>query len=516
MYLEMYTRESRWWDLLSRMLEHSPNLQILKLVGKYIPDSRVFGWEWNKPNYAPECLLSHLETFVWIRYDWKSENEEVAAYILKNARRLKSATISANPIKPKELNKLKERRKMFRKLDDVVRASSSCNLVKLLSLTTTVPKLMFVSPNNKFAENITKALLSHKAPILESLSLRLNKEACIGNIGIWLGIAFARHVRKLEIDLKFHLTSPSSMFCSPSLETLILKNSIHIDVPSPVSMKSLKTLHLQFVTYKDDQSVRNLLSGCPSLEDLLVHRSYIKSVNNFIIVAPSLKRLTIHDLTRERNDCGYVINAPSLKYLNIEMLVECEFCLIENSPELVEAKFRSVSKIVNETFLRSLKPAKRLSLHLSRLEIKRPTGIIFYQLVYLEVHTLHVTWWNLLTLLLDSSPKLQVLKIIDLLPQSQVFKYFIGLSVFSNEWSKPENVPECLLFQLKTFVWKRYDITSEEQKEVDTYILKNAIRLKKAAFSIDRAFAEFNELEERLQILKELVSNSCQFLSGFE
>ena len=87
------------------------------------------GREWKKPKYVPKCLLSHLETFVWTRYDSRRENEEVATYILKNARQLKSATFSAKPIEPKELKKFAERREMFRKLDGVVKASSSCHLV---------------------------------------------------------------------------------------------------------------------------------------------------------------------------------------------------------------------------------------------------------------------------------------------------------------------------------------------------------------------------------------------------
>jgi len=45
-------------------------------------------------------------------------------------------------------------------------------------------------------------------------------------------------------------------------------------------------------------------------------------------------------------------------------------------------------------------------------QIKFPTGSIFYQLVSLELYTNKAEWWNLLVLMLDSSPKLQVLKLI--------------------------------------------------------------------------------------------------------
>jgi hypothetical protein len=38
---------------------------------------------------------------------------------------------------------------------------------------------------------------------------------------------------------------------------------------------------------------------------------------------------------------------------------------------------------------------------------------MFYQLVSLEMYTREAEWWNLLTLMLENSPKLQVLKLTD-------------------------------------------------------------------------------------------------------
>ena len=88
------------------------------------------GGKWNEPKYVPECLLSHLETFVWRRFDWgREEEKEIATYILKNARRLNKATFSTNPVNSEELDKLKERRKVHNELDGVVRASNSCQFV---------------------------------------------------------------------------------------------------------------------------------------------------------------------------------------------------------------------------------------------------------------------------------------------------------------------------------------------------------------------------------------------------
>ncbi|CAH8308774.1 unnamed protein product [Eruca vesicaria subsp. sativa] len=132
-YLQIYTHLQGWYDLLTWMLKHSPKLQVLKLVGECKDNDDDFyslGCEWNKPKCVPECLLSHLKRFVWIRYDWKKEKEEeVATYILKNARGLKIATLTTNPIRPGQLDKLKQRCKTRKKLDGVLKASGTCHLV---------------------------------------------------------------------------------------------------------------------------------------------------------------------------------------------------------------------------------------------------------------------------------------------------------------------------------------------------------------------------------------------------
>lgn len=81
--------------------------------------------QWIQPKNVPECLLLHLETFVWTCYKGNLEAEkEVAKYILRNASRLKKATFSKNDITSEE-----ERVKMVEELEGVVRASNSCELV---------------------------------------------------------------------------------------------------------------------------------------------------------------------------------------------------------------------------------------------------------------------------------------------------------------------------------------------------------------------------------------------------
>ncbi|VVA92805.1 unnamed protein product [Arabis nemorensis] len=92
-------------------------------------NGNLVGWKWIQPKCVPGCLLFHLETFMWTMYQWQGENEkEVASYILKNARRLKKATLSTKPIKPEELKKLEWRREVLNELASEARASMLCHL----------------------------------------------------------------------------------------------------------------------------------------------------------------------------------------------------------------------------------------------------------------------------------------------------------------------------------------------------------------------------------------------------
>ncbi|CAH2064293.1 unnamed protein product [Thlaspi arvense] len=335
-----------------------------------------------------------------------------------------------------------------------------------------VHKLEFDSHNQelqKFSVNVVRFLLSHKAPVVESFHFKVEGPLRSIDIGIWTGILSARHLRELELNLSrgFTYRLSVSLLCSNTLETLKLQGPLLVDVSSPVCMKSLRTLHLVKVTYKDDKSVGNLLSSFPNLEHLIVHRGRHKSLVTFNIVAPFLKTLSIVGLISGVKGGGYVINAPSLKYLDIKRLSCYQFCLIENASELVGANIRGVYNTANEMILESLKSVKRLSLGLTPL----------------HQHAFTKTPMEV-----------------------------------GDHWNQSKNVPHCLLSHLETFVWTRYDWERQEELQVGKYILMNARRLKRATFSTRPIGSnELDKLEERCKMLKELdclsrASDSCHFV----
>ncbi|KAJ4875379.1 putative FBD-associated F-box protein [Raphanus sativus] len=205
---------------------------------------------------------------------------------------------------------------------------------------------------------------------------------------------------------------------------LKLYKSILVYVPDglDVSLSSLKTLHLLSVKYENKESQRSLLRGCPVLEELVVDKSDSLRVESFAVKVPSLERLSVlyqfdddldgldehseHEFYNDR----VTINAPSLKYLNYVDIVDYgHSCVSWDMPELEEAHVKLVCKRP-EKLMRSLTAVKRLSLCLFNHSMVQHR-VALCQLVHLELCGCSPKWWDLLTWILKSSPKLQVLKL---------------------------------------------------------------------------------------------------------
>ncbi|KAH0902398.1 LOW QUALITY PROTEIN: hypothetical protein HID58_041901 [Brassica napus] len=307
-----------------------------------------------------------------------------------------------------------------------------------------VPKFEFnsedyESEHQTFPEVVSKSFFSSEAAVLDCFHLTCGSDQVDPMLYInWIDTAFARQLRTLVLDFisddDEYFVFTSRLCNCDTLETLKLGSMIIVDVSSPGSMKSLKTLHT-YAWYQNDESILNLLSSCRILEELVVGRSAEHTVSFFTIEVPSLKRLVIYDDNSCTEFFGYTIVAPSL----------CpQFSL--NAPDLVEANIAGVSSGINE----SLASVSSLFLDLSPSET--PSGCIFYQLVYLQIYTHEPDWYDLLTWMLERSPKLQVLKLVDVyIKFSSLFRLsqeYTKHRVSGWEWNKPKDIPECLLLHL--------------------------------------------------------------------
>ena len=249
-----------------------------------------------------------------------------------------------------------------------------------------VPKLKFnsedyQSEHQTFSETVYKSLLSYEAEVLDSfhLSFGSDKPDAVDVVN-WIKTAFALHLRTLVLEFLIYpyevdeFIFTSSLCTCDTLVTLKLGSLILVDIPAPGSMKSLKTLHLIHAFYTNDESICNLLSGCPRLEELVVERSCEHSVKFFTIKVPSLQRLRIYDDNDEDEFVGYVIDSPSLKYLEIGYLGCPQFSL--NAPGLVAAYIGRVSNVISE----SLVSVRRLVLNVSTSMVTFLCSILFFWL----------------------------------------------------------------------------------------------------------------------------------------
>ncbi|KAK3024291.1 hypothetical protein RJ639_043153 [Escallonia herrerae] len=102
------------------------------------------------------------------------------------------------------------------------------------------------------------------------------------------------NVQEVDLELRMHDLGklPRSLFSSKTLVVLRLCGAFLLNVPFDVSLPSLKSLYLESINYKDDASIKRLLSSCHVLEELIIPRFGEDNVWTFDVSVPSLKRLT--------------------------------------------------------------------------------------------------------------------------------------------------------------------------------------------------------------------------------
>ncbi|KFK27208.1 hypothetical protein AALP_AA8G350100 [Arabis alpina] len=251
-----------------------------------------------------------------------------------------------------------------------------------------VPKLEYIdsdqnADHGRFLRFVDRSLFLNTAPVLESLHFKLGRQCSDVDIGFWIRIAVERGLRELNFEYPHMIDEPSrlpqSLYTCGTLVLLKLQNVSLVDVHFPVCFQLLKTLHLVWVIFLDDESPHKLLSSCPILEVLVLNRAEEDNVTSFFVTVPSLQRFIYGGVF----GTDLVMNTPSLKYF--KTLDQGSECIIEYLPEIMEAHVEVICSNTDD-ILRSLASLKRLLLCLPA-EPLFPTGSIFHQLEHLEFCT---------------------------------------------------------------------------------------------------------------------------------
>ena len=229
---------------------------------------------------------------------------------------------------------------------------------------------------DSFLHFVEKSLILHKAPTLVSLRLSVGPKCTADDIGLWIKLALDRNICELIIKHypdHGHIRLSRRLCDSKTLVSLKLKNAILGAIWLPTCFISLKTLHLRYVKYSGDESVRTLISSCPSLRNLVVKRHNEDNVKRFAIIVRYLQSLTVYlsPLHGVADSDAYVINTPNLKYLNIKDHYT-DLCSFEDMPYLDEANL-DVAFTLTENFFESLTSVKKLSLCLKKSNVSLVT-----------------------------------------------------------------------------------------------------------------------------------------------
>lgn len=311
-------------------------------------------------------------------------------------------------------------------------------------------------PKPRLWEFVDKNLPLHRAPVIESFHLHYSSYSGAGkpeDIKRWIEIAVSRCVRELVIYHRSYGINilPNKFYTCKSLVYLKLSHVALIDVPSTgcCSLPSLKTLKLKYVSYANEDSLQQLLSACPVLEELLLHFEEDDTMTDFTVIVPSLKSLSIFIPICCPGLVGYVIDTPSLEYFKIEDQGELwHNAEIKNMPKLKEACICEVPDL--ESFIESITSVKRLTIcpeqviksviFYSFLECfiyfiygsvfvqdRYGDGFVFSQLEHLQLCACRMNPLNLLSQLLNDSPNLRVLDISVIKVKFYIYIFFLLL-----------------------------------------------------------------------------------------
>ncbi|CAN7095030.1 unnamed protein product, partial [Brassica rapa subsp. narinosa] len=374
---------------LFRLLKSSSILQELNLFS--MEDHEPQGMDdWNEPSTVPECLLSSLQTLSWSTYTGEPQERDIVVYILKHALHLKTARIKSYESAVPKFDMLKEFVCIHVKMDRISGLSDEL-LVKILLFVPTkvavstsilskrweylwmwLPRLEYghkdcSEPESKRLQCfLDRNLPLHRAPAIESFRLELDNSVFKPeNIKMCVVNAVYHSVRELEIVYESYSAKPnilpSNLYTCISLVILKLDGEILLDVPRMVSLPSLKTMKLQKVRYFNEETLQQLLSSCPVLEDLVVDLDEEDTTRKLTVVVPSLQSLSL--VIPWSNDIyGFVMDTPALKYFKlVDDNQKSHYCLIEHMPNLIEAHLDIAFPDI-KSLIGSITSVKRLSI----------------------------------------------------------------------------------------------------------------------------------------------------------
>ncbi|KAH7675536.1 RNI-like protein [Dioscorea alata] len=184
--------------------------------------------------------------------------------------------------------------------------------------------------NSAFTQFVTGALLFHDKLAIQRFHLRL--DACwtiIPHVHRYINFAVRHFVQELELCIpKTTLDKlPDSLFTSESLKVLKLDLPGNVlKLPTSVTLINLQTLHLESMSFRDNNVIWELISSCPKLENLCMNNCSMYRMKILNICSSELQNLSLIGCDILPS-CEVKISAPKLKSLRYNCPVVLKFSL---------------------------------------------------------------------------------------------------------------------------------------------------------------------------------------------
>ncbi|XP_034213886.1 putative F-box/FBD/LRR-repeat protein At5g56810 isoform X2 [Prunus dulcis] len=393
------------------------------------------------------------------------------------------------------------------------------------------PKSLTSMPNHAslFANFVNHVLGLINLPCVQKITFFCSDSYDSNLINSWLLVACTSNV--VEVDIRIPYTQnpielPQILYASRSLRVLKLNANIRLDFPPDcVCFPSLKVLWITVYNQDGITFTQKLFHICFVLEDLFMESDILNKEREvvFTVKSNTLKRLKIECLVHSFDiEYSFVVDCPNLEHLDLcddflakykiatdlKVLDDAKICIGLPSADYgaFELYFEAVSysyETVEHTDSDENEDGIALRIRLRNFMLKFP----FLRRLELGFRTSES--WNIMTLLLHSSPNQQ-----HLILRKELNGYSVGYKRFSYGMPKG-SVPECLLCHLKEMeIWGfegvKYDLPMVE------FFLGNAEILQKMKIYVHELSSDEEIMlsEHVLEIPK--VSEACQVEIKYE
>ncbi|XP_010277955.1 PREDICTED: F-box/LRR-repeat protein At3g26922-like [Nelumbo nucifera] len=373
-----------------------------------------------------------------------------------------------------------------------------------------------------FTNFVSRVLLlrNHTTDIVK-FNISCDEHCCVDSLATWILVAISYNIQELQLqafrDIDIRL--PREIYTCNSLQTLKLKsNSFRLSaltLPGSVSLPLLKYLSFESISFMNDKSISNFLSGCPVLENLFFDYCNFRPLKYLLISSLQLKELVIDTDDDYDSECHFKIDTPNLKYFrcggsmrneytlldmpsldkaNIGMRIEDEIYIMYDHMETDIAMAMSILRSFREEYaqrmmkiLRSLGKAKALTLSPWTLEFASGAPAVLEQvhIPFCNLRCLRLTTMcstaslRLIRYLLENSPIIEAL-VMELMQQccpSDIRRTLVMKSFYSRSIGRGSE-PEFTLCHLKSVEISNF-LGCENELRFLKFLMKNATKLEK-------------------------------------